>query len=94
MGERSLAGKRVVVVGASAGIGRAFAVRAGKEGAKLVVAARRQDRLVEVVAGGRRRFPVTVDIATRVGLSRASPKRPGPAGRNRPVSSSLPGTPR
>jgi NAD(P)-dependent dehydrogenase (short-subunit alcohol dehydrogenase family) len=54
MTERSLAGKRVVVVGASAGIGRAFAVRAGKEGARLVVAARRRDRLAEVLeqAGG------------------------------------------
>jgi NAD(P)-dependent dehydrogenase (short-subunit alcohol dehydrogenase family) len=54
MGERSLAGKRVVVVGASAGIGRAFAVRAGKEGARLVVAARRDERLAEVIqeAGG------------------------------------------
>lgn len=50
MAERTLAGKRVVVVGASAGIGRAFAVRAGKEGASLVTAARRADRLAEVVA--------------------------------------------
>lgn len=50
MGERTLAGKRVVVVGASAGIGRAFAVRAGKEGADLLVAARRRDRLDEVAA--------------------------------------------
>ena len=37
MSERTLAGKRVVVVGASAGIGRAFAVRAGKEGAELLL---------------------------------------------------------
>lgn len=50
MGERTLAGKRVVVVGASAGIGRAFAVRAGKEGANLLIAARRRDRLEEVAA--------------------------------------------
>lgn len=50
MVERTLAGKRVVVVGASAGIGRAFAIRAGKEGANLLVAARRSDRLVEAVA--------------------------------------------
>jgi len=48
MSERTLAGKRVVVVGASAGIGRAFAVRAGKEGAELLIAARRRDRLEEV----------------------------------------------
>jgi len=50
MGERTLAGRRVAVIGASAGIGRAFAVRAGKEGADLLVTARRQDRLEEVVA--------------------------------------------
>lgn len=54
MGDRSLAGRRVVVVGASAGIGRAFAVHAGREGARLVVAARREDRLTDVLheAGG------------------------------------------
>ncbi len=62
MGERSLAGKRVVVVGASAGIGRAFAVRAGKEGAKLVVAARRGDRLAEVVEEAGGGTPVVVDV--------------------------------
>src|SRR5690349_9356690 len=50
MAERSLAGRRVVVVGASAGIGRALAVRAGKEGAKLVMAARREDKLAMVAA--------------------------------------------
>jgi NAD(P)-dependent dehydrogenase (short-subunit alcohol dehydrogenase family) len=50
MSERTLAGKRVAVVGASAGIGRAFAVRAGKEGADLLIAARRRDRLEEVAA--------------------------------------------
>lgn len=62
MGERSLAGKRVVVVGASAGIGRAFAVRAGKEGAKLLVAARREDKLAEVVAEAGTGTAVAVDI--------------------------------
>jgi NAD(P)-dependent dehydrogenase (short-subunit alcohol dehydrogenase family) len=62
MAERSLAGKRVVVVGASAGIGRAFAIRAGKEGAKLVVAARREDKLTEVVAEAGAGTAVVVDI--------------------------------
>lgn len=62
MGERSLAGKRIVVVGASSGIGRAFAVRAGKEGARLVVAARRADRLAEVVAEAGGGSLVAVDI--------------------------------
>ncbi len=62
MGERSLAGKRLVVVGASAGIGRAFAIRAGKEGARLVVAARRQDRLDDVVQEAGGGCAVAVDI--------------------------------
>lgn len=62
MPERSLAGKRIVVVGASAGIGRAFAIRAGKEGAAMVVAARRQDRLAEVVAEGGGGTTICVDV--------------------------------
>lgn len=62
MGERTLAGKRVAVVGASAGIGRAFAVRAGKEGADLLLAARRRDRLEEVVAEAGGGSPVTADV--------------------------------
>ncbi|MDX1884166.1 SDR family oxidoreductase [Mycolicibacterium sp. 120270] len=62
MGERSLAGKRVVVVGASAGIGRAFAIRAGKEGAKLMLAARRVDKLDEVVAEAGTGTRVAADV--------------------------------
>lgn len=62
MGERSLAGKRVVVVGASAGIGRAFAIRAGKEGAKLVLAARRVDKLDEVVVEAGTGITVAADV--------------------------------
>lgn len=70
MGERSLAGKRVVVVGASAGIGRAFAVRAGKEGAKLVVAARREDKLADVIGEAGAGTPVTADIRSPEDCSR------------------------
>jgi NADP-dependent 3-hydroxy acid dehydrogenase YdfG len=49
-----LAGRRVVVVGASAGIGRAIAVHAIAKGAHVVVAARRKEALDELVrtAGG------------------------------------------
>lgn len=53
MTDRSLAGKRIVVVGGSAGIGRAFAIRAVEDGARLVVAARRElpaEVLAEAVA--------------------------------------------
>src|SRR6185437_2295558 len=62
MSERTLAGKRVVVVGASAGIGRAFAVRAGKEGADLLIAARRRDRLEEAAAEAGCGWSVTADV--------------------------------
>ena len=50
----TLQGRRVLVVGASAGIGRAFAAEAVRRGASVAVAARRADRLDELVteAGG------------------------------------------
>ena len=38
-----LEGKRAVVTGAASGIGRASAVRAGREGARVVVSARAAD---------------------------------------------------
>ncbi|MEB4212184.1 SDR family oxidoreductase [Mycobacterium sp. 94-17] len=57
-----MAGKRVAVIGASAGIGRAFAVRAGKEGADLLIAARRRDRLGEVAAEAGCGTAVTADV--------------------------------
>jgi NAD(P)-dependent dehydrogenase (short-subunit alcohol dehydrogenase family) len=45
-----LKGRRVLVVGASAGIGRAFAVRALDVGAHVVVTSRRADRLDALLA--------------------------------------------
>ncbi len=42
---KSLAGRRVLVVGASSGVGRAIGVRAGVEGARVAVAARRLELL-------------------------------------------------
>lgn len=45
-----LAGARVLVVGASSGIGREVAVQLGDGGARVVLAARRADRLDEAVA--------------------------------------------
>lgn len=44
----SLDGARLVVVGASAGIGRALAEHAARQGARVVVSARRADRLREL----------------------------------------------
>jgi NAD(P)-dependent dehydrogenase (short-subunit alcohol dehydrogenase family) len=45
-----LAGKTVVVTGASSGLGRGTAVKLGESGANVVVAARRGDVLADVVA--------------------------------------------
>ncbi|CAM9680140.1 unnamed protein product [Choristocarpus tenellus] len=45
-----LAGKVALVTGASSGIGRGTALRFAKEGAKVVVASRSEDKLQEVVA--------------------------------------------
>ncbi len=43
-------GRAVLVVGASAGIGRAFALAAARAGAAVVLSARRPDRLADAVA--------------------------------------------
>jgi NAD(P)-dependent dehydrogenase (short-subunit alcohol dehydrogenase family) len=50
----SLGGRKVLVVGASTGIGRSFAVRAVKAGATIAVTARRKELLAEAIeeAGG------------------------------------------
>jgi NAD(P)-dependent dehydrogenase (short-subunit alcohol dehydrogenase family) len=54
VGAPTLEGKRILVVGASSGIGRAFALRAVQEGARVVVSARRAGHLAELIreAGG------------------------------------------
>lgn len=46
----SLKGRRVLVVGASSGIGRALAIAAGAAGARVALAARRQDLVEEAAA--------------------------------------------
>jgi short-subunit dehydrogenase len=50
---RDLKGAVVLITGASAGIGRAAALAFAREGTRLSLAARREDRLVEVAAAAR-----------------------------------------
>ncbi len=64
--KRRLAGKVVVVVGASSGIGRDAAIRFAQRGAHLVVAARRADRLSsltdEIAKVGAKALAVPTDV--------------------------------
>lgn len=59
----TLAGRNVLVVGASAGVGRAFAERAIRDGAHVVVAARRQERLDEIIADAGGGTGITADVS-------------------------------
>src|SRR5688572_329996 len=57
-------GRVALVTGASSGLGRRFAVVLAKEGAKVVVAARRKDRLDELVKeiGADRALAIGCDV--------------------------------
>src|SRR5882762_997539 len=56
----------IVITGASAGIGRATALRLARDGAAVVVSARRGDRLqtlaAEIAAGGGQALPLVADV--------------------------------
>jgi NAD(P)-dependent dehydrogenase (short-subunit alcohol dehydrogenase family) len=58
----TLGGRRVLVVGASAGIGRAFAARAVADGAEVALVARRESVLAEVVAEAGGGTPIVADL--------------------------------
>ena len=66
MARRELAGSRAILTGASSGIGRALALELASQGVALVVTARREERLREVVdqiaAQGVRVVPVVGDV--------------------------------
>lgn len=58
--------KVIVVTGASAGIGAAFAKQAGAAGARLVLAARREKELAEIAKQcGAEALPVATDVTVR-----------------------------
>jgi NAD(P)-dependent dehydrogenase (short-subunit alcohol dehydrogenase family) len=65
-GERAPAGPVVAITGGSSGIGRATAIRLGREGAAVAICARRDDRLravaAEVEAGGGQALPIVADV--------------------------------
>ena len=67
----SLAGKRVLVTGASSGLGRHFAKTLARAGAQVIVGARRVDRLEDLVADLNRNGSNAVAMALDV-TSRAS----------------------
>ena len=62
----ALSNRIVAITGASSGIGRAAALRIAREGAAVVVSARRQDRLDElaaaITAAGGRALAVAADV--------------------------------
>lgn len=70
-----LTGKVALITGASSGMGRATAIALAAQGAKVVVAARRMDKLEtlteEIKAQGHEALPVGMDVTKRADVDRA-----------------------
>ncbi|MBN7768610.1 SDR family oxidoreductase [Marinobacter daepoensis] len=68
----SLAGKRVLVTGASSGLGRHFARTLARAGAQVIVGARRVDRLEDLVADlnrdGSNAVAMALDVTSRASV--------------------------
>lgn len=60
---RRLSDNRILVTGASSGIGRALALRLAREGARVVASGRKRDRLAALAAEDGRIIPFTADVA-------------------------------
>ena len=69
--QRSTEPRIALITGASSGIGRAFALRLGKQGGKIIAVGRRGDRLQDLVAAlpDVEVQPVVADLATADGLA-------------------------
>ena len=77
----SLKGKIVLITGASSGIGAATAVAFAHQGARLLLAARRANKLAEVAsaalaAGAEAVHSITLDVRTRLAVQRAIDELP------------------
>ena len=68
-------GKTAFITGASSGIGAAVALQLAREGARVVLAARRKDRLTQVAdaiaAAGSEALPVVCDVCDRASIDAA-----------------------
>jgi NAD(P)-dependent dehydrogenase (short-subunit alcohol dehydrogenase family) len=69
-GSQPLAGTRVLLVGASSGIGRALAVRLVGEGARVVMAGRRIEELEKTVGEAAGGLPVCADVTSAADCAR------------------------
>lgn len=65
----SLEGRRLLVVGASSGTGRATALAFARHGARVALAARRTDRLEDIVAEAGSGLAVALDVADEQSIS-------------------------